>query len=117
MPDTPAGLAPPPAELSSEDTKLITLARAARARVGAVEGAAVRDGDGRTYTGVTVTQPSFALGALQLAVASAVAAGATVLEAAARRFGVRLNSTLVFEHRTLDGVSRAIAARVGGVRG
>jgi hypothetical protein len=79
----PESLAPAPAELSTEDTKLVTLARAARARIGAVEGAAVRDGDGRTYTGVTVTQPSFALGALQLAVASAVAAGATVLEAAA----------------------------------
>src|SRR3954447_15775019 len=69
--------------LSAEDHKLVTLARAARARVGAVEGAAVRDGDGRTYTGVTVTQPSFALSALQLAVASAVAAGADVLEAGA----------------------------------
>jgi hypothetical protein len=79
----PESLAPAPAELSAEDTKLVTLARAARARVGAVEGAAVRDGDGRTYTGVTVAQPSFALGALQLAVASAVAAGATVVEAAA----------------------------------
>lgn len=79
----PESLAPAPAELSAEDAKLVTLARSARARIGAVEGAAVRDGDGRTYTGVTVTQPSFALSALQLAVASAVAAGATVLEAAA----------------------------------
>jgi hypothetical protein len=79
----PESLAPAPADLSAEDTKLVTMSRAARARVGAVEGAAVRDGDGRTYTGVTVTQPSFTLGALQLAVASAVAAGATVLEAAA----------------------------------
>src|SRR5262245_56225556 len=79
MPD----LAAAPAELAAEDAKLVTLARAARARVGAAEGAAVRDGDGRTYTGVTVAQPSFALTALQLAVASAVAAGATVLEAGA----------------------------------
>lgn len=79
----PESLAPAPTDLSAEDAKLITMSRAARARIGAVEGAAVRDGDGRTYTGVTVTQPSFALGALQLAVASAVAAGATVLEAAA----------------------------------
>ena len=38
-------------ELSAEDAKLVTLARAARARAGAVEGAAVRDGDGRTYAG------------------------------------------------------------------
>jgi cytidine deaminase len=69
-------------ELSAEDAKLFTLARAARARVGADEGAAVRDGDGRSYTGVTVVQPSFRLSALQLAVASAVAAGASTLEAA-----------------------------------
>jgi hypothetical protein len=100
MPDTPAGLAPAPAELTAEDAKLVTLARSARARIGAVEGAAVRDGDGRTYTGVTVTQPSFTLGALQLAVASAVAAGATALEAAA----------LVTEASTLDD-SAAAAVR------
>jgi hypothetical protein len=79
MPD----LARPPAELSAEDAKLVTLARAARARVGVAEGAAVRDGDGRTYTGVTVAQPSFGLTALQLAVACAVAAGAAMLEAGA----------------------------------
>jgi hypothetical protein len=95
MPDpTPA---PAPAELSAEDAKLVTLARSARARIGALEGAAVRDGDGRTYTGVTVNLPSFALGALQLAVASAVAAGATHLEAAA----------LVTEASRLDGVDAA----------
>jgi len=70
-------------ELSAEDAKLFTLARAARARVGADEGAAVRDGDGRSYTGVAVVQPSFRLSALQLAVASALAAGASTLEAAA----------------------------------
>lgn len=69
-------------ELSAEDAKLFTLARAARARVGAQEGAAVRDGEGRSYTGVAVVQPSFRLSALQLAVASALAAGASTLEAA-----------------------------------
>lgn len=70
-------------ELSQEDAKLVTLARAARARIGAVEGAAVRDGDGRSYTGVAISQPSFAVSALELAVASALAAGASTLEAAA----------------------------------
>src|SRR5215472_592283 len=35
--------------LGSEDQKIITLARAARARVGSAEGAAVRDETGRTY--------------------------------------------------------------------
>ena len=70
-------------ELSAEDQKLVTLARAARARTGAAEGAAVRDGDGRTYAGASVALPSLTLTALQYAVASAAAAGATVLEAAA----------------------------------
>ena len=55
--------------LDAEDAKLVTLARAARARVGAVEGAAVRDGDGRTYAAATVALPSLHLTALQLAVA------------------------------------------------
>jgi len=70
-------------ELGAEDQKLVTLARSARARVGAAEGAAVRDGDGRTYAAATVNLPSLSLTALQLAVASAAAAGATTLEAAA----------------------------------
>ncbi len=47
-----------PDELDAEDAKLVTLARAARARIGAAEGAAVRDGDGRTYAGATVALPS-----------------------------------------------------------
>jgi hypothetical protein len=66
-----------------EDAKLITLARAARARVSALEGAAVRDQDGRTYAAAIVRLPSLSLSALQLAVASAVAAGASAIEAAA----------------------------------
>ena len=70
-------------ELDSEDAKIVALARAARARTGAVEGAAVRDTDGRTYVGTTVALPSLALTALQAAVAAAVASGATGLEAAA----------------------------------
>lgn len=69
--------------LEAEDAKLVTLARAARARVNAIEGAAVRDSDGRTYAAATVTLPSLTISALQLAVANAVAAGATGLEAAA----------------------------------
>jgi hypothetical protein len=69
--------------LSAEDAKLVTLARSSRARVGAAEGAAVRDQDGRTYAAAGVTLPSLTLTALQLAVASAVASGATKLEAAA----------------------------------
>ena len=84
-------------ELSAEDQKLVTLARAARARNGAAEGAAVRDGDGRTYAGASVTLPSLSLTALQYAVAAAAAAGATLLEAAA----------VVTEASTVDGAGVA----------
>src|SRR3954471_5570048 len=83
--------------LTAEDAKLVTLARGARARVAAVEGAAVRDQDGRTYAAATVVLPSLSVTALQLAVASAVAAGATKLEAAA----------VVTEASTLDGAGQA----------
>jgi cytidine deaminase len=82
-----------PDELSAEDRKLVTLARSARARIGAVEGAAVRDGDGRTYAGASIALPSLTLTALQYAVAAAVASGAAVLEAAA----------VVTEASTVDG--------------
>lgn len=70
-------------DLDAEDAKLVTLARAARARTGAAEGAAVRDVDGRTYVAATVSLPSLALSALDAAVATAVSSGATGLEAAA----------------------------------
>jgi uncharacterized protein (UPF0371 family) len=70
------------ADLDPEDAKIVTLARSALGRTGAQEGAAVRDTDGRTYTGVTVSLASLALTALQAAVAAAVASGATGLEAA-----------------------------------
>lgn len=102
MPESPAVPAARPtpsgsAELSAEDGKLVILARGARGRVGAVEGAAVRDQDGRTYAGASVSLPSLAITALQLAVASAVAAGATRLEAA----------VVVTEASTLDGAGHA----------
>ncbi|MDQ7902951.1 cytidine deaminase [Phytohabitans sp. ZYX-F-186] len=86
-----------PAELDAEDAKLVLLARGARARVTAVEGAAVRDQDGRTYAAASVSLPSLTVTALQLAVASAAAAGATRLEAAA----------VVTEASTLDGAGYA----------
>lgn len=69
-------------DLSTEDAKLVTLARATRARVGAAEGAAVRDGDGRTYAAATVDLPSLRLSAVQVCVAMAVASGSRALEAA-----------------------------------
>jgi len=72
----------PPTPLDAEDAKLVTLARGARGRAAAVEGAAVRDTDGRTYAGATVALPSLQLTALQVAVAAAVSAAAAALEAA-----------------------------------
>ncbi|HEY3903410.1 MAG TPA: cytidine deaminase [Streptosporangiaceae bacterium] len=71
------------APLGAEDQKIITLARSARARVGSVEGAAVRDETGRTYAAAAVALPSLQLSALALAVAMAVSSGAGSLEAAA----------------------------------
>ncbi|WP_131739912.1 cytidine deaminase [Actinomadura roseirufa] len=70
-------------ELNPEDAKIITLARAARARTGAAEGAAVRDETGRTYSATNVDLPSLRLTALAVAVAMAVSSGAEDLEAAA----------------------------------
>ena len=69
--------------MDDEDTKLITLARASRARAEAAEGAAVRDETGRTYAAASVALPSLRLSALQVAVAMAAASGAVSLEAAA----------------------------------
>jgi hypothetical protein len=77
MPATPDGAALPP-----EDAKLVTLARAARARVGGAEGAALRDDIGRTYAAGSVDLPSLRLTALQAAVAAAVSSGSDHLTAA-----------------------------------
>lgn len=71
------------AQPGPEDIKIITLARSARARVAAAEGAAVRDETGRTYAAAAVALPSLRLSALRLAVAMAVSSGAASLEAAA----------------------------------
>jgi cytidine deaminase len=68
--------------MNPEDEKLVALARAARARIQAAQGAAVRDETGRSYAGATVELPSLRLSALQVAVAQAVAAGARGLEGA-----------------------------------
>ncbi|WP_243060770.1 cytidine deaminase [Nocardioides sp. SR21] len=69
-------------DLSAEDKKLVTLARATRARTNAAEGAAVRDADGRTYAGATVALSSLQVSAIGVCVAMAVASGAKGLEAA-----------------------------------
>jgi cytidine deaminase len=69
-------------ELDAEDAKLVTLARASRARARAPEGAAVRDVDGRTYAAVSIDLPSLSLTAVQAAVVMAVSSGVKGLEAA-----------------------------------
>jgi hypothetical protein len=69
-------------ELSAEDAKLVTLARATRARARADEGAAVRDLDGRTYAAASVRLEHLTLSALEVCVAMAVSSGARGLEAA-----------------------------------
>lgn len=90
-------------DLDAEDSKLVTLARASRARTGAAEGAAVRDDMGRTYAAVTVALPSLSLTALQAAVAAAVSSGAQRLEAAA----------VVTASSSLDQASVRVAADLG----
>jgi hypothetical protein len=78
-----SGEASAQAAAGPEDLKIITLARSARARVAAAEGAAVRDETGRTYAAAAVVLPSLRLSALNLAVAMAASSGAARLEAAA----------------------------------
>jgi hypothetical protein len=75
------------ADLTTEDQKLVTLARATMARTRAPEGAAVRDLDGRTYAAASVELPSLKLTALEVCVAMAVSSGAQGLEAAVRLGG------------------------------
>lgn len=90
-------------ELDSEDDKLVVLARSARARVRAAEGAAVRDAEGRTYAAATVELTSLRLTALQAAVTAAVSSGADDLEAAA----------VVTAESTVDRESVAAARDLG----
>jgi hypothetical protein len=88
-----------------EDLKLVTLARASRARSGAAEGAAVRDGTGRTYAAASVDLRSLRLTALQAAVAAAVSSGSDALEAVA----------VVTTAETLPEQDRALLRDVGVV--
>jgi hypothetical protein len=76
--------AEPVAEPSDpEDRKIITLARSARARTQADQGACVRDTDGRTYAATSVRLDHLSLSAVAVAVAMAVSSGAAGLEAVA----------------------------------
>lgn len=84
-------------ELDAEDAKLVTLARGARGRIGASQGAAVRDEMGRTYAGATVERDHLKVSALELAVAQAIAAGATGLECAVVVGGTDIDTACVVD--------------------
>ncbi len=100
-------------ELSAEDQKLVTLARATMARTRAVEGAAVRDLDGRTYAGAAVDLPSLRLAALEVCVAMAFASGSRGLEAA-----VRLGGDDAPDLRAVhDFAGDSVVVHLGDVRG
>ena len=94
-------------ELSAEDKKLVTLARATRARIGAAEGAAVRDSDGRTYAAATVDLPSLRLTAVQACVAMAVASGSAAIDAL----------VILGESGVLADADRAVLGDFAGARG
>ena len=103
-------------DLSAEDAKLVTLARATRARTGAAEGAAVRDADGRTYAAATVDLPSLRVSAVGVCVAMAVASGAKGLEAAVLLTGAdRVGDGDLGALRDLGG--RGVVVHRGDVRG
>jgi cytidine deaminase len=79
---------PEPTELGPEDAKLVILARAARVRAYApyekvLEGAAVRDTDGRTYAAATVEhpEPRLSTSAVRGALSAFASSGARALEA------------------------------------
>lgn len=102
--------------LSAEDRKLVTLARATRARTGAAEGAAVRDSDGRTYAAATVDLPSLQVSALGVCVAMAVASGSSGLEAAVLLTGAeQVAESDVAALRDLGGAG--VVVHRGDVRG
>ncbi|QZY30274.1 cytidine deaminase [Nocardioides coralli] len=91
-------------DLSAEDAKLVTLARATRTRAGAAEGAALRDADGRTYAGATVDLPSLHVSAVGACVAMAVAAGVRGVEAV----------VVLTEQDEVPRADRAVLAELGG---
>lgn len=68
-------------EWTAEDDKLVTLAKGARARVGAESGAALRDTTGRTYSATNVRSGPLELSAVELLTGLALSAGATGIEA------------------------------------
>ena len=105
-----------PVGLSAEDQKLVTLAKATRARTNASEGAAVRDLDGRTYAAATVALPSLAVSALGSCIAMAVASGAKGLEAAVVLTGAGSVTDADLD-ALRDFAGAGVPVHVGDVRG
>ena len=95
-----------------EDAKLVTLARATRARARSDEGAAVRDLDGRTYAAASVHLEHLDLSALEVCVAMAVSSGSTGLEAA-----VVLTEAEPALEAVRDFAGEGVPVHVGDVRG
>lgn len=81
-PQSPESQQPQEPALSPEDAKLVTLARATRARAQAAQGAAVRDLDGRTYAAASLDLQALRLSALQGCIAMAVSSAARGVAAA-----------------------------------
>ncbi len=82
-PEPPTSPEPAEGPTDPEDRKIITLAKASRARTQAAQGACVRDTDGRTYAATSVHLEHLQLSAIAVAVAMAVSSGAQGLEAVA----------------------------------
>lgn len=112
-----------PMGVQADDAKLVTLARSARARNVAAEGAAVRDDTGRTYVATSVALPSLKLSALQAAVVMAVASGANALEAAAvvspsaSSTGAEATAVPAEDRAVLADLSPGIPVFVAGIDG
>jgi hypothetical protein len=100
-----------PADLDSEDAKIVRLARVAQQRAyaphtGRGQGAAARDVDGRTYAAATVehSDPNLTTSALRGAVSAALSSGARRFEA----FVV----LPVADSKGLDQADRALLAEI-----
>ncbi|GAA1939856.1 cytidine deaminase [Nocardioides hwasunensis] len=101
------------ADLTAEDTKLVTLARATRTRARAREGAAVRDLDGRTYAAASIRLPHLRLSGLEVCVAMAISSGSRGLEAAV----VLTDGDFVDVKATSDFAGPGVPVLIGDVEG